>query len=957
MSSNDIEYGFIPSDGFKEEDLSNKLVADKSLEEQIKAFAQEHKVLVLSKSTCAFCHELKRTLAVFGVCYSKVEVDKVPHHALSTIQPMLKSLFNHRTFPMLIVDGEFKGGCDDLKALEYHHNVFFLAPYMNIHTVVDNKNRVKTSSPLFWFPDSINNNAARVSGGIAVIICVLCIAFWKRPVTPWVVLALAIDFTLRFFFGAEPSFIGMTSSLLVSYWAPDFRTGAPKQFAAFCGTFFSVFSAGLFLGGEKVGGAVVLGALMGAAFLEAAFDFCLGCEFFGIAVHLGIVPPSIYRASINLKLDKKWGWSFENANTATYPKAVNERVLLPGQVEPSEIDLIRKDRIETEYKQKDYGLIRFTRVEYYAFPMSIAALSFVFNLLCGNFLVDYYYINKNPHNDFNFVDGSVSFDWGHYGNNAVIGVRDALGIFSAVVFVMMTAVYLLKLVKFPKKVKKEWDHPTTGNMFSAISICLCLYGMLMYSSNRHFGITMVWFGAVFQMFLSVVVVSRLVFEHHSEDVINPSILMAPVGNFVGALALAAYPYDQRTGFEYSSQVKYVLIARLWFAVALLFFVVLLTVTLKKSFSDSHADVRLRPMLWIWQAAAAVAGPAFFAVTGDDSLTYQSFFLIAMFFFAMNVRGWLTGFYKFTNDMSIWAMAFACSALAISTIHYYSFVQDIAMRAVVYIVVALACYSNAICLLYTALWATNGTLFRPKPKWSPITVMKLTHEAFRVAIPQLCASLIAVKASPNPNALKILIAQLKPFLMAYTSHGVQEDEVLFPEIRDLFPGLNPSMSDEHEVEHEMVLRISDALKVLSTFLDNNNQETEGGGVAAALELLYKEFPAFGDHLLNHMRNEENSATVVIRKYVSIARQIELAQKMFLCTSAKDWHVVIPYVLTRLPHPVWKVRYLRSFIWAMPDRAQQIGLIVHRGVDSAMYAFLTDEIPEMIPRGAYNYKKKY
>lgn len=43
--------------------------------------------------------------------------------------------------------------------------------------------------------------------------------------------------------------------------------------------------------------------------------------------------------------------------------------------------------------------------------------------------------------------------------------------------------------------------------------------------------------------------------------------------------------------------------------------------------------------------------------------------------------------------------------------------------------------------------------------------------------------------------------------------------------------------------------------------------------------------------------------------------------------------------------------------MPERAQEIGLIVYRGVDSITWTFLSSEIPEMIPRGLPGYKKIY
>ena len=62
------------------------------------------------------------------------------------------------------------------------------------------------------------------------------------------------------------------------------------------------------------------------------------------------------------------------------------------------------------------------------------------------------------------------------------------------------------------------------------------------------------------------------------EVINPSIMMAPVGNFVCAIALASYPFNA------NSAVNYVYIARLWFAIAGFFAVVMFTVTFQASTS-------------------------------------------------------------------------------------------------------------------------------------------------------------------------------------------------------------------------------------------------------------------------------------------------------------------------------------------------------------------------------------
>ena len=43
--------------------------------------------------------------------------------------------------------------------------------------------------------------------------------------------------------------------------------------------------------------------------------------------------------------------------------------------------------------------------------------------------------------------------------------------------------------------------------------------------------------------------------------------------------------------------------------------------------------------------------------------------------------------------------------------------------------------------------------------------------------------------------------------------------------------------------------------------------------------------------------------------------------------------------------------------MPERAQELGLIIFRGTDSVLWAYLCNEVPEMIPRGLQGFKRIY
>lgn len=171
-----------------------------------------------------------------------------------------------------------------------------------------------------------------------------------------------------------------------------------------------------------------------------------------------------------------------------------------------------------------------------------------------------------------------------------------------------------------------------------------------------------------------------------------------------------------------------------------------------SISAGHNDVRVRPMIWVWQAAASIAGPALYAVsassntnapfnngspvgvvgTGGVTVAYQSFWFIAVFFWLVNITGWLRGFFSHTQDLSVWVISFANAALAVSTVHFYAFGTvpgDYVFRVFVYISVAFACYSVAVCFGATLLWAADGSLFRPRQKWGPLSFNKLMHESW------------------------------------------------------------------------------------------------------------------------------------------------------------------------------------------------------------------------------------
>ena len=79
------------------------------------------------------------------------------------------------------------------------------------------------------------------------------------------------------------------------------------------------------------------------------------------------------------------------------------------------------------------------------------------------------------------------------------------------------------------------------------------------------------------------------------------------------------------------------------------------------------------------------------------------------------------------------------------------------------------------------------------------------------------------------------------------------------------------------------------------------------------------------------------------------------QVFETSDGRVWYTMVPWVLNSLPMLHQRLRFLKSLMWSMPDRAQQLGMMVALGVDPVQWRRITDELPELIPRGAPGWER--
>jgi hemerythrin-like domain-containing protein len=174
--------------------------------------------------------------------------------------------------------------------------------------------------------------------------------------------------------------------------------------------------------------------------------------------------------------------------------------------------------------------------------------------------------------------------------------------------------------------------------------------------------------------------------------------------------------------------------------------------------------------------------------------------------------------------------------------------------------------------------------------------------FRFALPKLNTQLdhLLQASAPSPEAVALFVSHLEDFFLTYSEHGQHEEQVLFPQVRRFFPQLNPTMDEEHEYEHAVLETMAEAIKAWK-----GGDSTDPAAVATLLGAIGPKLPSWSKHVLEHLRNEERTATVVIRKYTTLEQQKELANGCWNVTSHEHWSRVLPYTVRNLPVPMWKV----------------------------------------------------
>ncbi|MBE3657259.1 MULTISPECIES: SLAC1 anion channel family protein [Vibrio] len=227
-------------------------------------------------------------------------------------------------------------------------------------------------------------------------------------------------------------------------------------------------------------------------------------------------------------------------------------------------------------------------------------------------------------------------------------------ILATTVMLLVSALYLLKITRYPNAVIAETKHPIKINFFAAFSISLLLLSVVWHRFES-LSYVLWGLGAVVQLSLTLLVMhSWIHHDHYRLEHANPSWFIPVVGNIIAPI----------TG----AKLGFIEISWFFFGVGIVFWLVLLTIIINRLIFHEALPARFKPMLFILLAPPSIGFVSYSSLVPE--LTDFSRILISVALFtaillALNINQFRkSGFF-----LSSWAYSFPVAAFNVALFRY------------------------------------------------------------------------------------------------------------------------------------------------------------------------------------------------------------------------------------------------------------------------------------------------
>lgn len=272
-------------------------------------------------------------------------------------------------------------------------------------------------------------------------------------------------------------------------------------------------------------------------------------------------------------------------------------------------------------------------------------------------------------------------------------------IVSLIVFVLLSAVYAAKLMRFPEAVAQEWRHPVKMSFGATITVSLLLLGGATLGLWPTLSYALWLVGAALHLMVTLYVLNAWIHKPGFEIThINPAWFIPVVGNIVAPIAGVAHAGPETGWF--------------FFSIGLVFWLVLFTIIVYRMIFHQPLPERLLPTFFILLAPPAAGFIAYLklrgVLDGFGRILYHTAVFIALLLVLQLPR-----FARLKFFLSWWAYSFPLAALTIATLFMYRATGVAFFKDVSWLLLGLLCAVIALLLALTARAIARNEICTPE----------------------------------------------------------------------------------------------------------------------------------------------------------------------------------------------------------------------------------------------------
>lgn len=253
---------------------------------------------------------------------------------------------------------------------------------------------------------------------------------------------------------------------------------------------------------------------------------------------------------------------------------------------------------------------------------------------------------------------------------------------AGVLWLVLAGLYLYKLLRYPKAVLAELNHPIRLSFFPTISVGLILLSLAVLPYSDLGARVSFWAAVAGQIAFTLIILNRwLHHEHFRVEHNSPAWFIPIVAN-----VLLAVP---------GAQLGYTEVSYFFFAIGTILWLPMLGVALNRAFFFSAMPKMLRPTLFIMIAPPALI---FLAWVELKSQTLDDFAVVLFFFALFILLMLISQFWYFIGiefSLTYWSYTFPLTALTIAAFSFHEIVPQphylilaLSLFAVTFVVVGL-----------------------------------------------------------------------------------------------------------------------------------------------------------------------------------------------------------------------------------------------------------------------------